>query len=111
MYSERQLVRLDRHKAALRQRITARRATCAAAVARVAQPVEWLGRVIAFVRKLSPLALLAALPLGGLLKRSASPRWSAITRAVRWVPLAFSALRGLRAAAGQAREMRRGNLR
>ena len=111
MDSERHLVRLDRHKAALRRRIAARRATCVAAAARVAQPVEWLGRVITVVRQLSPVALLAALPLGRLLQGATSPRWRGLARAVRWVPWAWSAWRGIKAATGQARVTRRGNFR
>ena len=74
MYPDRELTRLAAYKAALRRDVALRRAQCAVAAARVAQPLEWLDRMLAFWRRLSPFVKFAALPLGFLLKRSLAPR-------------------------------------
>lgn len=74
MYPERELTRLAAHKATLQRDITLRRAQCADAAARVAQPLEWLDGMLAFWRRLSPLVQFAAVPLGILVQRTVSPR-------------------------------------
>jgi hypothetical protein len=94
MYSHRELIRLAAHKTALRRRIAGRRATCAAAAARMLAPVAWLERMLALGRKLAPFAPLAAVPLGFLLKRpAAKPRL--LGTLLRWGPVLFGAVRGL----------------
>lgn len=107
MHAERQLIRLTTYKDALRRRIARRRVHCAEAVAGVTRPLKWLDRVVAFGRKLSPVALLAALPLGALIQRAASPPLKTLGLIARWGPLVFSAVRGIKAAVGQARAARR----
>jgi hypothetical protein len=64
MYPDRELTRLAAHKATLQRDIAVRRAQCAEAAAQVAQPLEWLDRMLAWWRQLSPFAKLAAVPLG-----------------------------------------------
>ena len=86
MYPDRELTRLAAYKAALRRDIALRRAQCAEAAARVAQPLEWLDRMLAFWRRLSPLVKFAALPLGFLLKRSLAPRTRVLGTLLRWGP-------------------------
>jgi len=44
MYPDRELIRLDSHKTAIRRRITRRRHGCATAAARVLQPLAWAHR-------------------------------------------------------------------
>ena len=95
MYPDRELTRLAARKAALRRDIALRRAQCAAAAARVAQPLEWLDRMLAFWRRLSPLVKFAALPLGFLLKRSLAPRIRVLGALLRWGPPVLGAVRSL----------------
>ena len=92
MYPDRELTRLAAYKAALRRDIALRRAQCAVAAARVAQPLEWLDRMLAFWRRLSPLVKFAALPLGFLLKRSLAPRTRILGTLLRWGPPVLGAV-------------------
>ena len=95
MYPQPELNRLAVHKAALRRRIALRRVECAEAAARVARPLEWLDRALAFWRKLAPFAQLAAVPLGLLATRTIFSRHKILGALVRWGPLVFSAVRGI----------------
>jgi hypothetical protein len=94
VYPTRELIQLARHKAALRGNIARRRAQCTRAAQRVAQPLAWLDRMLAHWRQLSPLARLAVLPLGLLLKKSASPRPRLLGTLLRWGPTAWNLLQG-----------------
>jgi hypothetical protein len=99
MYPQRELIRLGVHKAFVRRRITRHRADCVAAAARVVRPLEWLDRALALLRRLSPLALAAAVPLGFFLIKRATSRRRRLWRSfVRWAPLVFGAVRGVSAA-------------
>jgi hypothetical protein len=98
MYPQRELIRLAAHKAAVRRRIADHRAECAEAAARVAQPLAWLDRALAFWRRVSPLALIAAVPLGFLIKRTASPRLKLFGMLMKWGPMVFGAARSIGAA-------------
>ena len=98
MYPQRELTRLAAHKAAVRRDIALRRAQCAGAVARVAQPLAWLDRMLALWRQLSPLAQFAAVPLGFFVTRSVFPRSRILNSLVRWGPLVFGAVRGISSA-------------
>ncbi len=95
MYPDRELNQLAARKAALRREIALRRVQCTEAAAQVAQPLEWLDRVLAFWRRLSPLAQVAALPLGLLVQRIVFPRRKILRSLMRWGPLVFSAVRGI----------------
>ena len=92
MYPDRELTRLAAYKAALRRDVALRRAQCAVAAARVAQPLEWLDRMLAFWRRLSPFVKFAALPLGFLLKRSLAPRTRVLGTLLRWGPPVLGAV-------------------
>jgi hypothetical protein len=98
MYPQPQLNRLAAHKAALQRGIALRRAQCAEAAARIAQPVEWLDRMLSFVRRISPLVKFATVPLGFLAVRTVLPRRKILGSLVRWSPLVFGAVRGLSSA-------------
>ena len=94
MYPQRELIRLAAYKAALRRGIALRRAYCATAASRLAQPVAWLDRMVAIVRQLSPVALFAAVPLGVFVQRTVFPRMKILGTLARWGPLVVNAARG-----------------
>jgi hypothetical protein len=62
------------------------------------QPFEWLDRMLALVRRISPLVQFAAMPLGFLAARTVFPRRKIMGSLVRWSPLVFGAVRGLSSA-------------
>lgn len=90
MYPDRELIRLDSYKTAIRLRIARRRHECAAAAARVLQPLVWADRLVGFARNLPPL--------GFLFSRAAAPHRSWFGMLLRWSPVVFGAVRGLAAA-------------
>jgi hypothetical protein len=109
MYPDRELRRLAAHKASLQLDIAVRRTQCVEAAACVARPLEWLDRAVAFWGRFSPLAKLAAVPLGILVGRRVFPRHRLLGSIMRWGPLAASVVRGLgSAAAGRRRSGGRG---
>jgi hypothetical protein len=95
MYPERELTRLAARKAVLRMRIGLRRVQCAEAAARVARPLEWLDRAREFLRKIQPLALLAAVPVGILAGRSSRRSVRLLGSIARWIPIVLDGARGL----------------
>lgn len=97
MYPDGELTRLAAHKSALRWRIGARRMECAVAVAGVERPLAWLDRAVAFWRRISPVAKLAAIPVTLLLQRTLFPRPGIFTSLLRWTPAIFSAGRAFSA--------------
>jgi hypothetical protein len=103
MYPERELRLLAAHKASLQADIAERRIQCAEAIAQVATPLEWLDRAVTFWRHFSPLIKITAVPLGLLVKRALFPRFKLLGALVRWGPLAFGAVRGLRSILGTSR--------
>ena len=107
MYSQRELIALAAGKAALRRRIALHRAQCAVAAARVAQPLERLDRTLALWKWIAPLAPLAAVPLGFLVKRVVFRRLKILRAIVCWSPLVFAAAGGI----GSALKFRFGSAR
>jgi hypothetical protein len=99
MYPNEELTRLAADKAAMRQRISERRAQSAEAAARVARPLAWIDQALAGWRQLSPLVKMA-IPLGFLLKRRFAPRTRLLGAMLRWGPLVLGAVRGLSATRG-----------
>lgn len=95
MYPDKELTFLAAKKAALRQRISARRRLCAEAAADAARPLEALERGLAWWRKFSPIVKIAAVPAALLLKRAFFRRSRVVGSVLRWGPLAFGAVRGL----------------
>jgi len=93
MYPQQDLIRIAGHKAALRHNIALQRARCADAAAGVAQPIEFVDRVCAFWRDLSPIVQIAAVPLGVAAARALFPRFRILRKLVRWSPLVFAAMR------------------
>jgi len=98
MYPQPELTRLAAYKVTLRRDIAFRRIQCVEAAARVARPFEWLDRMLAFWRRLSPLAQFAAVPLGFAVKRTLFPRARFLGSLLRWGPFAFGAARAIGAA-------------
>jgi hypothetical protein len=95
MYPHRELIQLAAHKAALQHRISSHRTQCVGAATRIVRPIEWIDGILAFIRRISPLARLATLPLGVLLHHAAGPRLQHWGVLLKWAPLLFGALRGL----------------
>jgi hypothetical protein len=98
MYPDEDLTRLAGHKAALRRNIVRSRAQCAQAAAGVLQPLERLDRVLAFWRRISPIARFAAVPLGFVLKRVLFRRSKMMGSLVSWAPLVAGVIRGIKGA-------------
>jgi hypothetical protein len=98
MYPQRELTRLAGHKAALRRHIAVHRAQCVVAAAQVARPLAWLDRAWSFWKRFSPLAQIAAVPLGFFARRSAFSRLKTLAALARWGPLVLGAVRGIGAA-------------
>ena len=92
MYPQRELTRLNAYKVVLQNDIARQRVQCAAMANRVMQPLEFLDRILVFWRRLSPYALLAALPLGIVAQRAVVPRVKILGSLVRWSPLVFTVL-------------------
>jgi hypothetical protein len=104
MYPRRELTILAGDKAALLDRIGARREMCAEAADRASRPLEMIDRGVARWRRLSPVVKFAAVPLGFLLKRSLGRRGRVLGALMRWGPLVIGAARGM---AGSRRLSRR----
>jgi hypothetical protein len=94
MYPDGELSRLAAAKAVIRMDIAVRRAECVQAAAEVARPLEWLDRVLALWRRVSPMAKVAIVPLGLLLRRWVMRRHKVLGALLRWGPLAAGAVRG-----------------
>jgi hypothetical protein len=94
MYPERELKQLADRKAVLMMRIGMRRVQCAEAAARVARPLGWLDRAREFLRRIQPLAAIAAVPIGILAGRSASRPMRVLGAIARWAPIVLGGSRG-----------------
>jgi len=95
MYPDLELTRLAALKAGLRQRIGVQRTQCVLAATQVLRPLAWLDRALALWDRVSPLAKIAAIPLGFLLKASSSAPPRLLGKLLRWGPLVLGAVRGL----------------
>lgn len=93
MYPQRELARLATYKVWLRRGIALRRIECAGAAARIARPIGWLDRLLAFWRQLSPVVRVTALPLGVLLTRTMFPKVKFLGALLRWGPLVYGVVR------------------
>ena len=100
MYPQRELTRLSAHKAGLRRDMAFRRDRCVEAAIAIARPVEWLDRMLALCRRLAPAAILAAVPLGILARRTLFSREKAPAKLLRWGLLALGVARLVRSVAG-----------
>ena len=98
MYPKQELTQLAAYKAALQQQIAIRRTCCAEAAAQVTRPFELLDAMLALWRRLSPLAQLATVPLGFLATRKVFPRLKVLGTLLRWGPIVYEAVRGIRTA-------------
>src|SRR4051812_38774818 len=99
MYPSAELNNLARRKAVLLARISLDRLRCVALAAEVARPINWLDRALIQWRKISPIAKLAALPLGLFVSRAVLPgkKVNLMGRAIRLLPTLVSALKMFRA--------------
>jgi hypothetical protein len=95
MYPRAELTSLASSKSELRQRIFIRRSDCAAAAARLAQPIVWIDRAYAAWRRISPMVKLAAVPIGLLIARLNIRHLQRAGAVLRWGPLVLGAVRSL----------------
>lgn len=93
MYPAEELTRLADHKTALRRRISMHRNQCAEAATSLSRPLEWADRLLAVWRQISPLARIAAVPLGFFIQRKLFPGRKLLGSLFRWGPMVFSAVR------------------
>ena len=100
MYPQRELRRLAACKSALRIDISLRRAQCAEAASGAARPLAWVDRMVGLFRLLSPLAPLAAIPLGFLTARKVLARFKGLRLLFRLAPIVFGAFRAFKTRAG-----------
>ena len=96
MYAQRELTRLALRKTLLTRRIRRRREVCAAQIADVTRPLAWLDGLRASWGRVSPVAKMAAVPLGLLLKKAFFPKARLLGALIRWAPLAVSLFRSVR---------------
>jgi hypothetical protein len=92
MYPQRQLTDLDTRKSELRRRICLHRTECIDAATRLAVPLEWVDRVLAFLKRIKPVAMLAAVPIGALVARSESRSLRFLGSIARWAPIVLGAM-------------------
>jgi hypothetical protein len=95
MYPRAELTSLAASKLALRRQIFIRRSECAAAAARLAQPIVWIDRAYATWRRISPLVKLASVPIGLLIGRLRIRHLRRAGAMLRWGPLVLGAVRSL----------------
>jgi hypothetical protein len=103
MYPQRELTQLTAYKTALCRDIAVSRAQCVVAAGRISKPLELLDRIANLWRRLSPLVLVAAVPLGFAAQRALFPRLKILRSIVRWGPLAFTVARALGSAVGASK--------
>jgi hypothetical protein len=95
MYPSAELTELGQRKSALRARIAGSRLACSALAGEVARPLNWIDRGIEQWRRIPPMAKIAALPLGLLLRRAVFPakKTHLAGKAVRLLPLVMGAFK------------------
>lgn len=93
MYPQPDLNVLAQRKQTLMRRIRSRRAECAAQAVEVLKPAVWAEGVYAKWRAISPLAKLAAVPVGMVLLRKFTPKIGGL---LSWAPLAMNLFRAFR---------------
>jgi hypothetical protein len=74
------------------------RAQCTQAAAGVLRPLERVDGMLAFWRRMSPIARFAAVPLGFVLKRILFRRSKIVGSLVSWAPLVTGVIRGIKGA-------------
>jgi hypothetical protein len=89
MYPDRELSALAARKVELQRAIGRQRVACVALASRVAQPLAWLDRALAWWRKTPPLLQSAAMPLALLMARSLCVRRKGLCALVRWSPVVW----------------------
>jgi len=94
MHAERELKRLAEVKSAVRRRIARRRLEIAAQLDRAIVPVRWVDRAWSWWKKVSPMAKLAAAPIGTWLFGRLFKRRKAAGSLMRWGPTVWSAVQG-----------------
>ena len=94
MYAERELKRLGDVKSVVRRRIARRRYELTSQVDRVLVPARWVDRAWIWWRSVSPMAKLAAAPVGTWLLGKLFQRRKTVRPLTRWAPILWSAVQG-----------------
>ncbi|MDB6094661.1 MAG: hypothetical protein JWM32_2223 [Verrucomicrobia bacterium] len=97
MYPAGELDELALRKRLLRSSIARNRWEMREAAVELVRPLEWVDRVIAKWRQISPFMKIAAVPLGFMLKKSIFPRIGIFSSLIKFAPMAFSMFRSFRA--------------
>jgi hypothetical protein len=95
MYPSQELSWLAAEKTALQRTIAVRRIQCVEAAKQVGRPLDWLDRIVAFGRKVSPVASLTTMPLTLLVLRAVFPQRKILRTLLSWAPLMFKAWQGV----------------
>jgi hypothetical protein len=100
MYPTAELTDLAARKAVLRAKILVDRQRCCVQATEAARPLHLIDRVVTQWRKIPPIAKIAVLPLGLLLRRAVAARGKEkiMGRAMRFVPMVMNALKILKTA-------------
>jgi hypothetical protein len=98
MYPAGELRQLAALKVGLQREIALERTRCTEAAMQVAQPLEWLDRLLALWGRLSPLAQFAVVPLALLARRMVFRRLKFLRSLAYWGPLIFGAGRAIKSA-------------
>lgn len=93
MYPQPDLNLLALRKRTLMHRIRVRRDECADQAHEVLKPVVWIDGLYAKWRAISPLAKLAAVPVGLFITRKFMPKLGGL---LSWAPVAMNLIRALR---------------
>lgn len=100
MYPQRELALVAARKNLLRKKIAQRRSQVADDFRRIAKPLAWLDRVVAWWRTIPTIAKLAAVPLGlVLMKRTFFRRQKMLAPLLRWLPVVYDAVQGMKTGA------------
>ncbi len=94
MYAERELKRLSEVKAVVRRRITRRRIEVIEQTAVVTRPLVWVDIAHGYWKKFSPLAKMAAGPIGVWLTTKLFGRRKMAGSLMRWGPTIWNVVRG-----------------
>jgi len=103
MYPENELTRLAVRKTATRLRIRSRRAEIALLAAQVTKPIGLMEAASIKIRMALPLAGLAAIPFGILVRRLVMARMRGVSTVLRWTSNTLLAVRAARLFMGAAR--------
>lgn len=93
MYPHSELKALALRKRLLQRGIGERRAACAQAAARTVQPLAWVDRAFALIKRVAPVLPVLCAPLALLATRRLNAKSSLFRSVIKWGPVIFQATR------------------